>query len=111
MSEHIDFTIGSDNLFADLGLPDEEAEEELLKSQLVRNLRTIIKNRGLTQVDAAGIIGIAQPNLSKLLGGCLDGFSVERIFRCITALGSDIELVVKNTAEPSKHGRVKVITE
>lgn len=109
MSDY-EFTDGSDNIFADLGLPDEEAEEELLKSQLIRNLRNVIKARGLTQTEAAALIGVAQPNLSKLLRGGVSGFSVERIFRCITALGSDIELTVRESSEPARHGRVRVVS-
>ena len=54
--------IGSGNIFADLGLPN--AEEHLLKASLVMQLHRFIKARKLTQVAAAKLIGIKQPDLS-----------------------------------------------
>ena len=59
--------VGSGNIFADLGLPD--AEEMLLKSQIVMELSRLIKQRKLTQTAAAKLIGIGQPDLSNLLRG------------------------------------------
>ena len=55
----IKMEVGSGNIFADLGLPD--AEELLLKSQIVVTLRRLIKARSLTQTEAAKRIGIGQP--------------------------------------------------
>jgi predicted XRE-type DNA-binding protein len=48
--------VGSGNIFANLGLPD--AEELLLKSQIVVQLRRLIDERKLTQTQAAKRIGI-----------------------------------------------------
>jgi len=56
----IKFEVGSGNIFADLGLPD--AEELLLKSQIVVQLHRLIKARKLTQIAAAKRIGIGQPD-------------------------------------------------
>jgi predicted XRE-type DNA-binding protein len=56
------FEIGSGNIFADLGLPN--AEEHLLKASLVVQLHRLIKARKLTQVAAAKLIGVKQPDLS-----------------------------------------------
>ena len=42
---------GSDNVFADIGLPN--AEEHLIKAQLVYKIDGIMKDRGLKQVEAA----------------------------------------------------------
>jgi len=47
---------GSGNIFADLGLPD--AEEMLLKSQIVVQPHSHIKAQNLTQTEAAKRIGI-----------------------------------------------------
>jgi predicted XRE-type DNA-binding protein len=55
------------NIFADLDLPD--AEGLLLKSSIVIELHRLIKERGLTQVKAAKLLGITQPDLSHLLRG------------------------------------------
>ncbi len=53
--------VGSGNVFADLGLPD--AEEMLLKSAIVIELKRLIDKRNLTQTAAAKLIGISQADL------------------------------------------------
>jgi hypothetical protein len=50
--------IGSGNIFADLGLPN--AEEHQLKAALVVQLGRLIKERSLSQVDAAKLLGVKQ---------------------------------------------------
>jgi predicted XRE-type DNA-binding protein len=67
--------IGSGNIFADLGLPN--AEEHQLKAALVVQLGRLIKQRKLSQIGAAKLLGIKQPDLSKILrpgifGGAAD---------------------------------------
>ena len=54
----------SGNVFADLGLPN--AEERKLKASIVIELHRLVKERGLTQIKAAKLIGISQPDLSNL---------------------------------------------
>ena len=92
------------NVFADLQLPD--ADELQLKANLVMELRRSIEVRRLTQVVAAGLIGIKQADLSKLLRGGLRGYSVERLMRMLTAFDQDIEITVKPHAEPGQGGRI-----
>jgi predicted XRE-type DNA-binding protein len=52
---------GSGNVFADLGLPN--ADQELMKAHLTLQIASIIKDRGLTQAEAAKILGIQQPHV------------------------------------------------
>jgi predicted XRE-type DNA-binding protein len=84
---------GSRNVFQDLGLPN--AGEHLVKAQLVYKIDTILKDRGLKQVEAAKLFGIAQPDVSKLLRGEFRQFSVERLLRFLVALNHDVEIVIK----------------
>ena len=67
--------IGSGNIFADLGLPN--AEEHQLKAALVVQLHRLIKARKLTQTAAAKLAGIKQPDLSNILRGHYQGFSLD----------------------------------
>ncbi|MCY4080306.1 MAG: helix-turn-helix transcriptional regulator [Caldilineaceae bacterium] len=83
---------GTGNVFADLGRPD--AEAHLLKAQLVTRIEKIIRQRKLKQVEAAAILGLSQPDVSRLLRGNFREYSVERLLRLLTALGRDIEIVV-----------------
>jgi predicted XRE-type DNA-binding protein len=96
------FEVGSGNIFADLGLPN--AEEHLLKAELVVQLHRLIKARKLTQVAAAKLIGVKQPDLSNILRGHYQGFSLERLMRMLTAFDQDIEITVRPRRGKSKDG-------
>jgi len=100
------YTVGSGNVFADLGFPN--PEEHLLKAQLVVNIKTVIKSRKLTQTKAAKILGIDQPKVSAMFNGQFTGFSVERLMRFLLLLGRDVEIVVKTMPRSRTHARLKV---
>jgi predicted XRE-type DNA-binding protein len=84
---------GSRNVPNELGMPT--AGERRIKAKLVFKIDTILKERGLKQVEAAGLIGIRQPDVSKMLRGEFRQFSVERLLRFLVALDQDVEIVVK----------------
>jgi predicted XRE-type DNA-binding protein len=88
-------TEGTGNVFADLGLPN--AEQELLKAQLTLQIYRIIKQRGLTQTQAAEALGIKQPHVSLLMRNRAGTFSVGRLIDFLTALGQDVEITVRPT--------------
>ena len=99
----------SGNVFEDLGLPD--AAALLAKSELVSRICDIIAKRGLTQVQAAKILGVNQPKVSALMRGNLDGFSSDRLFRFLNALGSDIEIAVRPRARSSRRPSIRVVKQ
>jgi predicted XRE-type DNA-binding protein len=94
----------SGNVFADLGLPD--SEERMLKAGIVVELRRLIKERGLTQVKAAKLVGISQPDLSHLLRGDFDDYSAERLMKMLTAFEQDIEIIMKPHRKAGQRGRI-----
>jgi predicted XRE-type DNA-binding protein len=71
------------------------AEEHLVKAQLVFKIDTIMKDRGLKQVEAADLFGVRQPDVSKMLRGEFRQFSVERLLRFLVALDQDAQIGVK----------------
>lgn len=71
------------------------AEDHFLKAQLVTKIGRLMKERGLKQVEAAGLLGVKQPDVSKMLRGDFRQFSVERLLRFLVALGQDVDIVVK----------------
>jgi predicted XRE-type DNA-binding protein len=81
------------NVFADLDLKN--PEELLAKAQLVQRISDVIAERKLTQARAAKLLGIDQPKVSALLRGRLEGFSIERLFRFLNALGRDVEITIR----------------
>lgn len=104
MTQEIKVEVSSGNVFADLGLPN--PEEMLVKAELASKIGEIIEIRNLTQMDAAEILGIDQPKVSALIRGRLTGFSTERLFRFLNALGNDVEISVK----PKPESRIAAIT-
>ena len=82
----------SGNIFADLGVKN--PEETLVKARLAHVISDAIRVRGMTQIEAAEVLGIDQPRVSRLVRGQLAGFSIDRLFRFVTLLGSDIEITV-----------------
>ncbi len=97
----------SGNVFADLGLKN--PEELLAKAQLVQRIADIIAERKLTQARAAKLLGIDQPKVSALLRGKLEGFSTDRLFRFLNALGRDVEIVIR-PARKDRQADTRVIS-
>ena len=99
--------VGSGNVYADLGYAD--ADEMLIKAQLVSKIGEIIKRKGFTQTQAAKLLGVPQPKLSNLLRGQFRGFSERRLMDCLTKLGRDVQIVVKTTPRSRRDGRLSII--
>ena len=99
-------TRGSDNVFADLGLAD--SEERIAKAELALAVARAIKERGLTQREAAALMGIDQPKVSHVLRGRLAAFSTERLMGFLTGLGRDVEIIVRPAPKSRKRGRLHV---
>ncbi len=93
------------NVFADLALP--HPERELLRARLTLQIYRLIKERGLTQAEAGEILGIKQPNVSALMRNRSGAFSVERLVDFLTALGQDVEIIVRPTRK--ERGEVSVV--
>lgn len=101
------FKVGTGNVYADLGYAD--ADEMLIKAQLVTKIAEIIKRKGLTQTQAAELLGMPQPKLSNLLRGRFRGVSERRLMDCLTKLGRDVEIVVRAAPRSRASGRLSVV--
>ena len=97
---------GSGNVFADLGHP--EAEVHLLKAELVTSIDRIIRRRRLKQVEAAKLLGLSQPDVSRLLRGDFRDYSVERLLRLLTALGRDVEIIIRESNNSQRQGTLSI---
>ena len=95
----------SDNVFADLGLPD--AEEKQTKVRLAVAINQIIDKMRLSQTAAAELLHINQPKISALGNYRLSGFSVERLIHFLNALGRDVEIVIRKPRS-SRTGKIQV---
>jgi predicted XRE-type DNA-binding protein len=96
----------SGNVYADLGYAD--GEDMLVKAQIVAKIAEIIEQRGLTQEQAAKILRLTQPKISRLLRGQFRGISERRLLRCLTRLGRDVQIVVTQARRRRAQGRLTV---
>ncbi len=83
----------SGNVFADLGFP--HSEQELVKVKLTVQIYRLLKERGLTQAEAAKLLGTTQPQISALMRCRPTSVSVGRLIEFLTTLGQDVEVTVK----------------
>ncbi len=99
-------TEGSGNVFADIGVPN--PEQALLKARLTLQIYMALKNRRLTQVEIAKLLGVQQPQVSLLMRNRGGSFSVGRLMEFLIVLQRDIEITVRPTRK--EHGAVSVIS-
>jgi predicted XRE-type DNA-binding protein len=81
------------NIFAELGLP--EAGTHFLKAQIVAELYRLTNDQKLTQAKAGELMGISQPEVSRMFRGHFREYSVERLMGFLTAFNRDVEIVVR----------------
>lgn len=93
----IDHEKSSGNVFADLGFP--HSEQELVKAKLTVQIYRLIKERRLTQAEAAKILGTTQPQVSALMRCRPVSVSVGRLIEFLTILGQDVEVTVKPASQ------------
>jgi predicted XRE-type DNA-binding protein len=98
----------SGNVFEDLGV--HESAEALAKSEIAARIAAVIDNRGLTQAGAARLLEVSQADVSDLVRGKLRGFSTERLFRFLNALGQDVEIVIlERHRSTTRRGSLRVL--
>lgn len=95
---------GDSNIFADLGLPN--AESHFLKAQIVAELYRLVGEKKLTQTKAGALMGISQPEVSRLFKGHFREYSVERLMGFLTAFDRDVEIVVRPRETEGERGHV-----
>jgi predicted XRE-type DNA-binding protein len=102
----LDVTAGSGNVFADLGLDD--ADELLAKAKLALIIKKVIRERGLTQIQASKFLGAPQADVSRLMNGKLGRFSTERLMHLTMKCERDAEIVVKRRPPSRRRSRLSV---
>lgn len=95
----------SGNVFADIGLSNAEAHS--VKADLVIAIGDIIRAKDLTQAQAAARLGLAQPDVSKLLRGQFSGYTYDRLFSYLNALGEKVRIEVSE-AKTKKEARLEL---
>ncbi len=91
--------------YEELGFPD--ADKMLLKAQLAMKIAEIVRLRGWSQQQAAKVLGLTQPKLSKMLRGQFRGMSEMKMMECLVRLGCGVKIVIGRRRE--KDARVEVL--
>ena len=97
----------SGNIFADIEFANDQ--EMLVKANLALKISEIITQRRLTQMEAALVLGMPQPKLSKLLRGQFHGVSETKMLECLNKLGRDIQIVIRKANRDKRIGRTSVV--
>jgi len=105
MTKKAKVELGGNNIFADLGLPD--TETHFLKAQLVAEIYRLTQERKLTQALAAALMGISQPEVSRMFKGNFREYSIDRLMGLLISFDRDVEIVVKLHKKAGKAGRIR----
>lgn len=71
-----------------------DADEMLLKAQLAMKIAEILRKRRWSQQQAAKVLGLTQPKLSRMLRGQFRGISEIKMMDCLVRLGRGVKIVV-----------------
>lgn len=82
----------SGNVFADLDLEPAEAAILQMRAELMNDLRLYIESSGMTQMEAAKELGIAQSRVSDLVRGKWEKFSLEMLITLEARAGRQVTL-------------------
>ena len=85
------------------GSPDHRTKVDLATA-----INKAISERQLSQAEASSALGMPQPKISAIANFRLDGFSVQRLFRILNALGRDVVIQVGEKKESGSTGRTYV---
>lgn len=89
---------GSGNVFADLDFPPEEAQNLVLRVELMNQIEDYVVNSGMTQQQSAKTLGVTQPRLNLLLKGKISEFSIDALVNMAAKAGMQVEMKVKRVA-------------
>ena len=81
----------------------------IVKAQLATKIGEIIKGRKWSQQQAADVLGVTQPKLSKMLRGQFRGVSEAKMLDCLLRLGRDVQIVVGPARRAASTGQMAVI--
>lgn len=83
----------SGNVFKDLGVKNPEVA--LLKADISIAIERAIERKGITQREAAEIMGIDSVKVSNIVNGRLKGYTLDRLFTYLLRLDVDVYVQMK----------------
>ena len=101
MSDELDLVRGSDNPFADVGLPD--ADTKLIKADLAAAIVGILRERHLTGAAAAKLVGIQTADISRIRNADVSRFTIDRLVHILNRLNRHVEMRVTVRTPSGEH--------
>jgi predicted XRE-type DNA-binding protein len=98
MTKRLKIEKGSGNVFLDIGFPPGEAQNLLMRADLMLKIEQFVRKSGMTQKEAAKLLGITQPRLNLLLKHKIELFSLDALVNMVTRAGMQVKLTVKKAA-------------
>lgn len=84
----------------------QQAASMRARSELMMNLTEVIRERGMTQGDAAALFGVTQPRISDLMRGKINLFSLDTLIDMAATAGMSPTVKVSKP-KARKHARPK----
>lgn len=72
------------------------------RSELMMALQTWVKISGITQAEAASLLGVTQPRMSDLMRGKISLFSLETLMDMATMAGMEPQVTIKKPKAAKK---------
>jgi predicted XRE-type DNA-binding protein len=94
---HLKVHVGSGNVFADMGIAPAEADNLLMRSELMIVIEETIRQNGWTQAHTAKIIGVSQPRIAELFQSRIDLFTLDTLVKYLNKLGKKVILTIRDS--------------
>lgn len=108
-----------ENVFEALGFDRGEAANLKIRADLMLRLSSAIEKSGLTQKKAGEILNLSQPDVSNIVNGQIEKFTIDKLINLLSAFGQDVEIRINKSSRlkvlqggkqgKPKKGRVKVV--
>ncbi len=98
MTKRLRMEKGSENVFLDIGFPPDQANNLLLRADMMIRIEDLVRRSGMTQQAAARMLGVTQSRLNQLLKHKIELFSLDALVNMLAKAGMRVELKVKKTA-------------
>ena len=108
MSNAIKFEKSSGNVFLDIGFSEEEAERELLRTDLAFEVYNLLEKRKLSSAKAGELLRLSPSEVDHIKNGDFEHFSIEQLFTFLNRLNRNIEIRI--TPSESTGGSQWVVT-
>lgn len=95
MSGKLNMVVGTDNVFRDLGFPEDKAQNLMLRADLMIAIQRYLRRSGLSQTEAARKLGITQPRLSDLFRHRIERFSLDALVNLAAKAGLSVQIRAK----------------